>query len=121
MELKTTTLKPGNEGKYDRAKKKVDAIKGFHSHLTAFIIINILILLLRANLFSFLNSEKFDINFEEWLDWNIYLTPVLWGIGLIIHGLVVYRYNFGFLKSWEERKMKEYMEKDKEENKKYNN
>ncbi len=111
-------LTQNDQGKYARAKKKVDALKDFHSHVKAYVVVNIFILVLRANIFSVFNVDKLDINFERWLDWNTYLTPILWGIGLIFHGLYAYRYNFRFIKRWEEQKLKELMEKDEDSEKK---
>lgn len=35
-----------------------------------------------------------------------------WGIGIVIHGLTTFPFGI-FGKEWEERKIKEYMEKDK--------
>lgn len=95
--------------KYERARKKVDAIKGFHSHLKAFIIINLFILLIRANFLSLFRIDSFDPQFERWLDWNVWGTFVIWGIALLLHGIYVYRFNFGFIKRWEERKIREYL------------
>ena len=42
-------------------------------------------------------------------------TPFFWGIGLFFHGLYVFQHKFNFFRQWEERKIKEYMEKDEEE------
>lgn len=111
-------LTQNDQGKYARAKKRVDALKAFHSHATAYIVVNVIILLLRANIFSIFNVDKFDLNFERWLDWNTYLTPIFWGIGLIFHGLYVYRYKIRFIKQWEDRKLRELMEKDEDSEKK---
>jgi hypothetical protein len=36
-----------------------------------------------------------------------------WGIGLVAHGLRAYGYNPLFGKNWEERKIKEFMDKDR--------
>ncbi|MBT8261198.1 MAG: 2TM domain-containing protein [Bacteroidia bacterium] len=120
MEIKTAILKPTDQEKYDNARKKVNAIKGFHSHLTAYIIINIVLLLLQADVISAIADRDIDAHFERWLEWNAWGTAILWGIGLLIHGLYVYRDNFKFLKSWEERKIKEIIEKEEaEERKKY--
>lgn len=98
--------------KLAEAKKKVAEIKSFHAHLRAYIIVNLLILVLRSGFLNslFESSEHFDPQFLNWLDWNIILTPLLWGIGLAIHGLCVYQYKFRFIKSWEERQIRKYME-----------
>ena len=94
-----------DELKLARAKKRIKDIKGFYSHLTVYILVNLFILAISTQLFS-------DFGSREYRFWNILSTPVIWGIGLLIHGLVVFVPSFGFVKKWEDRKMKELMEKD---------
>ncbi|MCW9037746.1 2TM domain-containing protein [Altibacter sp.] len=50
----------------------------------------------------------------------MFTTPFFWGIGLTFHGLYVFQDRFRFFKNWEERKIREYMEKDEEEMNKTN-
>jgi hypothetical protein len=84
--------------RYERAKKRVENLKGFYIHLTVFVLVNFMLFFI--NLLT-------DTSY--W--WFIYPLGG-WGIGLIAHGLSVF-YD-GFLGSeWEERKIKEYMDKDK--------
>ena len=115
MEL-DTILKTSEQEKYERARKRVDAIKGFHKHITAYIIVNFFFLIIKTNIMSAFADRKFDWNFDAWLQWNTWGTLVLWGIGLTIHGLYVYRHKFKFLKNWEERKIKEFMDEDNTNN-----
>ena len=120
MEILTNIMKNSEETKYDRAKKKVDAIKGFYSHVRAYIIVNLIIILLRANAMSLFKGGDFDsLDFQNWLDWNTYLTPVLWGIGLAMHGIYVFHGKINFIKNWEERKLKEIMDKEDSEVEKF--
>ena len=114
MELEQTLMKPTNQEIYERAKKRLDAIKGFHTHLKAFIVINIVIMLLRANVLSILEIDTMNLEFERWLQWNTWGTVILWGIGLLIHGLYVFRFNFGFIKRWEQRKIREFLEEEEQ-------
>lgn len=108
--------------KLAEAKKKVAGLKSFHTHLRAYIIVNLLILLLRSRFLNSLieGSEQFDPQFLYWLDWNIILTPLLWGIGLAFHGLYAYQYKFKFLKNWEERQIRKYMEDEETDINRYN-
>ena len=115
MDVNYTAMKDRTEDKYERAKKKVKAIKGFHGHLWVYILVNVLLLLLRADILSVVTGREVKIYAEEWIHWNILSSWFLWGIAVLIHGLYVYRHKFGFIKTWEERKIKELM--DKEENK----
>ena len=106
----------------EAAQKKVDEIKSFYGHLRAYIIINILLILLQTELVDFILDKNRDLDpsFFEWVDLNILLTPILWGVGLAIHGLYVYRHKFTFLKSWEERKIREFMEEDEANQNQFN-
>lgn len=90
--------------KYKAAKKRVEAEKGFYSHLTAYVIINIFLL--------FINSDFIDQGFTRWLQWNLYITPFFWGIGLFFHWVKVFNPNIIFSKQWEQRKIKEIMDQD---------
>ncbi len=89
---------------YNKAKKRVEAEKGFYSHLTAYIIINIALL--------FINSDLGDVDINNWFQWNLLMTPVLWGIGLVAHGIHVFGKIPTLSKTWEEKKIKELMDKD---------
>ena len=68
---------------------------------------------------SILNYFKMVMNFdnesEEYKNAIIWLnctTLVTWGIFLFIHGWNTFKGRILFKKSWEERKIKEYMEAD---------
>ncbi len=89
---------------YKRAKKRVEEEKGFYTHLTIYIIINITIF--------FINSNFLDEGFRRWTQFHLYITPFFWGIGLAVHGIRVFNNSAFFGKKWEERKIKEFMDKD---------
>lgn len=83
--------------KYKRAKKRAKELKGFYAHLSTYIVINIFLIAL--NLLSY--SGKY---------WFYY--PLLgWGAGLFWHFCGVFVFN-KFGRDWEERKIKELMEKE---------
>ncbi|GAA4276222.1 2TM domain-containing protein [Aquimarina mytili] len=107
--------------RYYKAKKRVEKEKGFYGHLTVYIVINMAIVIIHR--LVYLNIDKINPNhdFTQWLNWNLLLTPVLWGIGLLIHGLCVFKKDFHLLKrfkhsvfskEWEENKIKELIDKD---------
>ena len=100
---------------YGRAQKKVQDIKGFYGHLTAYIIVNLFLLLSRNNFrFMLVNNTVFeDANVLNWIDWNIYGTPIIWGVGLTIHAISVFGKNPLLGEAWEERQIKKYLEKNK--------
>lgn len=92
---------------YLRAEKKVETLKGFYGHLTAYIIVNIGIILVSANVFG-----KGEIDFSGW---GTYATALFWGIGLISHAIYVFfeiHVKNNFLKRWEEKKIKQFLEED---------
>jgi hypothetical protein len=93
------------EDKYYIAKKKVENIKGFYGNLTSFIIVNIILIVI--NLWT---SPEY-----LWFFW-----PLLWwGIGVVFHGLKVFEVFPVLGKGWEERKIKEFMDKEKENKSKW--
>lgn len=89
---------------YRQAKKQVKKIKGFYGHLIAYIVVNIFIIL--AQFFAEKNTAVFT-------RWETYATALFWGIGLIAHGLSVFLPNYIFSANWEERKIKQIMNKEK--------
>lgn len=89
--------------RYQRAKKRVDDERGFYSHLAVYIIINIIIYYINVNA-HFGNSDV-----KNWFEWHLFLTPVLWGIGLLLHGINVFTGGFKFFREWEKRKIEELM------------
>jgi len=95
----------GDYKKYDdylRAKKHVKEVKGFYIHLVVYVLVN-----------SFLMFSNFrHIDFNDLNVW-IFSPAFFWGIGLMFHAYGVFGKNLLFNKEWEERKIKEFMEKDK--------
>lgn len=89
-----------NDDKYLRAKKKVENLKAFYIHLTVYLLVNIFIFVI--------NLTTYD---GTW--WFVFPLGG-WGIGLIAHGLSIFAES-RFGSNWEERKIKEYMEKDNRE------
>lgn len=92
------------QDRYDRAAKKVKQIKGFYSHLLVYIVINLMIFVL--------NVQDLEPG-ESYFQWQNFLTLFFWGIGLLAHGLSVFIPDLILGKGWEERKIKEYMDKHK--------
>lgn len=87
---------------YERAKKHVKEIKGFYTHLIVYLVVNVLILIN-------------DFRFADWDNINFWMfsTAFFWGIGLLFHAYGVFGKHLIFNKEWEERKIREFMEKDK--------
>jgi hypothetical protein len=84
---------------YNDAKKRVTDLKDFYTHFLIYIFVNAFLFII--NLVTSPNTL--------WFYW-----PLLgWGIGVIAHAISVFGV-FGFMdKSWEEKKIKEYIDKNK--------
>lgn len=87
-----------DQKRYERAKKKVENLKSFYMHLTVFILVNIFLIII--------NWSTYD---GYW--WFVFPLGG-WAIGLIVHGATVFA-GSAFGVEWEERKIQEYMERDK--------
>jgi len=87
-----------SDKRYQKAKERVEAIKGFYGNLTAYCIVIPFLVWLNFRTTSF--------------PWAIF--PAMgWGFGLLMHGMEAYGYNPLWGKSWEEKKIKELMDNDK--------
>jgi hypothetical protein len=92
------------EIRYQQALDRVKKIKGFYTHLIVYVVINI------AIVFSNIN---FNNNTDWSFEWRQFSTAIFWGIGLVAHGLSVFLPSFIMGSNWEERKINEIMEKEK--------
>lgn len=86
-----------NDYRYQKAKERVEELKGFYGNLTAYLIVIPILAYINLTTTSFI--------------WFIF--PALgWGFGLLMHGLNAFGYNPILGKNWEERKIKEFMNSD---------
>ncbi|PKF75105.1 2TM domain-containing protein [Chryseobacterium sp. PMSZPI] len=89
---------------YLNAKKQVDRLRGFYSHLFVYIVVNIVIVYYNYN----------DLKpGENYFQFKNFFTAIFWGIGVLAHGLVVFFSETGFIKKWEDKKTRELMNKQK--------
>lgn len=95
-----------DEIKYQEALKRVKKIRGFYTHLAVYVVINIMIFIV--------NIQNLDTG-ESYFQLKNFSTAFFWGIGLLSHGLSVYIPGIIMGKDWEEKKIKELMEKEKNE------
>jgi len=84
---------------YLRAQEKVKKLRGFYGNLTSYCII-----IPALAVFNFLSNSGFP--------WVIF-PAIGWGIGLLFHGMEVFGYNPLLGKDWEEKKIKEFMQRNK--------
>lgn len=105
------------EHSYIKAKKRVKAIKGFYVHLSVYIVVNIFI----SGVIMYGLISGGDSFYETLSNFGVYSTWVFWGIGMFFHWLGVFGFkSIGFGRDWEERKIKEMMQKDDEMRNKIN-
>lgn len=91
------------EDAYLRAQKRLKELKGFYGHAFWYVVINIFIIVMIAY-----NSKGSLWNF------GTFSTAFFWGIGLAFHALSVFSKSLFFSKSWEDRKIREYLEKEEQ-------
>ncbi|MEM8999210.1 MAG: 2TM domain-containing protein [Bacteroidota bacterium] len=85
------------EKRYLKAKERVEAIKGFYGNLLSYSLVIPFLWWLNSRTTSFI--------------WAIFPT-IGWGIGVFFHGMEAFGYNPLWGKRWEEKKIRELMEKD---------
>lgn len=104
---------------YERAQRKVKDIKGFYTHLAVYVIVILAVLLTRGKFMSIENSLFQNAEFLNWIDWNVFGTPIIWGVLLAFHAVRVFGKNPILGKTWEERQIRKYIETDKQPLDKY--
>jgi len=86
-----------SDKKYARAKKKVEELKGFYIHFVIYLIM--------IPVFIYMNMKSTGF------PWAIF--PIIgWGAGISSHAMEVFNYNPFLGKNWEERKIRELMDKE---------
>ena len=96
--------------RYKLAAKRVKRIKGFYTHALVYILVNLV--------FVYINFQNLDAG-ESYFQWRNFITFSFWGIGLLAHAGSVFLPSIIFGKNWEEKKIKELMDKDTNEIKRY--
>jgi len=85
--------------RYYEAQKKVKEIKEFYQHLTVFVLVNPICIVV-----NLMTSPGY-----LWFIWCL----LGWGFGLIMHGLKAFEVMPFFNKEWEQRKIQEILDKEK--------
>jgi hypothetical protein len=80
---------------YERARARVQALKDFYAHATAYVLVNI---------------GLFVINLFAGGSWWFFWPLVFWGIGLGVHALNVFVLDGRLGQDWEKRKTRELMD-----------
>lgn len=95
-----------SENAYLRAQKRLKEIKGFYGHAFWYVVVNIFIIVMIV-----INSDGSAWHF------GTFSTAIFWGLGLGFHALSVFGKNLFFSKSWENKKIEEFMKKEEEREK----
>ncbi len=104
--------KYAKEELYRRAEKRVKDIKGFYWHLFWYLAVNIY-LTFGGPIWAFVTGRSVELHSLNYGNFSVWF---FWGIGLAGHWLHVFGRNIFFSKDWEDRKIKEFMDKDKFDN-----
>jgi len=89
--------------KYEIAKKQVKKIKGFYTHLFAYIVVNLF----------FIINKALNRGLDEFFSFSTFSIAFYWAIGLFFHAFNVFVKDIFLGKNWEERKIKEFLEEEK--------
>lgn len=87
-----------DDAAYRRARARVHQLRGFYTNLAAYVFVNLVLLV---------------INLIVGRPWWFYWVLIGWGIGLAAHAFAVFGPGAMLGKDWEDRKIQEYMAKDK--------
>lgn len=94
-----TTFNDEIENSYYKAQRKVEEIKGFYGNLYSWILVNLGLMIL---------------NLVTYPDYLWFFWPLLsWGVGVAIHAMSVFNLMPFIGADWEEKKIRELMEKER--------
>jgi hypothetical protein len=97
------------EQRYILAKKRVEKVRKFYKHLAVYVVVNIFL----TAIFIVGDLNDGDTFNEAVFNYHNYKIWLYWGLGVVYQALNVLGINLIFNKSWEERKIKEYMNENK--------
>jgi len=96
-----------NSEKYKKVQKRVHEIKQFYKHFSIYLLINLVFIGRRI----YIDISNGDAIIDAFTAVSNYSFFFWWGIGLIIHGILVFGAPKFFSKDWEKRKVEELMNK----------
>jgi hypothetical protein len=85
--------------RYQRAHQRVQELRSFYIHLIVYLIVNTGLLII-----DFVQDGEIN-----WFYWAL----LGWGIGVAVHGFVTFAQGAWLGRDWEERKVRELMERDR--------
>ncbi|WP_347217482.1 2TM domain-containing protein [Chryseobacterium sp.] len=93
-----------NDIEYQKAKRQVDRLRGFYAHVFVYVAVNILIVF-----YNYIDLKPGESYFQP----KNFFTLGIWGIGLAAHAASVFLAKNSYFQNWEEKKIRELMEKEK--------
>ena len=87
--------------RYRKAKERVEELKGFYIHAAMYLLVNTALVVI-----NLVTSPEY-----LWFVW-----PLLgWGVGVAAHAIAVFGIPGMFGRDWEERKIRQLMDRDQQE------
>lgn len=90
--------------RYEKARKRVKTFAAFYKHLMVYIVVNAFLIILKW--------VRLDPG-ENFFEFSTFATALFWGIGLALHALSVFGPEIMFGQNWEDKKVRELMDKEK--------
>jgi hypothetical protein len=97
------------EQRYILVKKRVEKVSKFYKHLAVYVVVNIFL----TSVFIVGDLNDGDTFKEAVFNYHNYKIWLFWGLGILYQALNVLGVSMIFNKSWEERKIKEFMNENK--------
>jgi hypothetical protein len=94
--------------KMERARRRIKALKGFYIHFAVYIVVNAGLLIT-----SYFKGDYLQKQPHEFWSFQTFSTAVFWGIGLLCHAFNTFGTSLLLGKGWEDRKIREYMDNNK--------
>ncbi|WP_248722338.1 2TM domain-containing protein [Seonamhaeicola sp. ML3] len=93
--------------KYSKAKERVKHVKMFYLHLVGYFIVVVLLL---YNVYILGENNPY----KDFFLWFNSIIIIAWTVFIILHGRWVFKGKTFFSKSWEDKKAREFLEKQKD-------
>jgi fatty acid desaturase len=86
---------PPDHARFEQAKRRLAAIKGFYIHLAVFALVLASLLI---------------VNLATGSDWWVHWVALGWGIGVVAHAIAVFGHAPRAVAAWERRKLRQLMQ-----------
>ena len=93
-----------------RAKQRVDKLRGFYTHVAAYIIVSVILLIIWV-IRDQINNDSFNSVMNNYVLMFIWIG---WGIGLLVHIAAIFVLPLLFGKNWKERKIRKIMDEEEQ-------